>query len=101
MRIELKRLRGLLNSKADNVMTLETRRLQLQTVNIINNLAKFFCIFELIQAIKERRSEITIHQSTLRQQLRDEEGKTNEISAQLHDRITKIEKLKKRYVNVL
>ncbi|CAF4181862.1 unnamed protein product, partial [Rotaria magnacalcarata] len=35
--------------------------------------------------------------STLRQQLRDEEGKTNEISAQLHDRINKIEKLKKRY----
>ncbi|CAF0852507.1 unnamed protein product [Rotaria sp. Silwood1] len=79
MRIELKRLRTLLNSKADNVMNLETRRLQLQT------------------AIKERRSEISIHQSTLRQQLRDEEGKTNEISAQLHDRITKIEKLKKRY----
>ncbi|CAF4974354.1 unnamed protein product, partial [Rotaria socialis] len=39
MRIELKRLRGLLNSKADTIMTLETRRLQLQT------------------AIKERRSE--------------------------------------------
>lgn len=34
MRIELKRLRGSLNSKADNVMNLETRRLQLQTVGI-------------------------------------------------------------------
>ncbi|CAF1004535.1 unnamed protein product [Adineta steineri] len=79
MRIEIKRLRSLLNSKSDNVMDLETRRLQLQT------------------AIKERRSEIAIHQSTLRQQLRDEEGRKGEVSAQLHDRIAKIEKLKKRY----
>jgi hypothetical protein len=48
--------------------------------------------------VKERRSEITIHQTTLRQQLRDEEGKTGEVSAQLHDRITRIEKLKKRFL---
>ncbi|CAF0900037.1 unnamed protein product [Adineta ricciae] len=79
MRIEIKRLRGLLNTKADNVMNLETRQYQLQT------------------AIKERRSEIGIHQSTLRQQLRDEEGRKAEVSAQLHERIAKIEKLKKRY----
>ena len=32
MRIEIKRLRSLLNTKADNVMNLETRRLQLETV---------------------------------------------------------------------
>ncbi|UJR23536.1 hypothetical protein I4U23_026526 [Adineta vaga] len=79
MRTEIKRLRSLLNSKADNVMNLETRQLQLQT------------------AIKERRSEVAIHQTTLRQQLRDEDGRKAEVSAQLHDRISKIEKLKKRY----
>ena len=39
MRIEIKRLRSLLNSKADNVMNLETRRLQLETVE---NLSFFF-----------------------------------------------------------
>ena len=49
------------------------------------------------QAVKERRSEVSIHQSTLRQQLRDEERKTSEISAQLHDSITNIEKLKKKF----
>ena len=32
MRIEIKRLRGMLNGKADTVMSLETRRLQLETV---------------------------------------------------------------------
>ncbi len=37
MRIEIKRLRALLNSKSDNVMNLETRRLQLQTVNKNDN----------------------------------------------------------------
>ena len=32
MRIEIKRLRSMLNGKADTVMNLETRRLQLETV---------------------------------------------------------------------
>ncbi|CAF1674581.1 unnamed protein product, partial [Didymodactylos carnosus] len=46
---------------------------------------------------KERRSEINIHQSTLRQQLLDKQTKTSEVSSELHDRIAKIEKLRKRY----
>ncbi|CAF0814550.1 unnamed protein product [Didymodactylos carnosus] len=79
MKIEIKRFRTSLYSHSDTVMTLETRKLQLQT------------------AIKERRSEINIHQSTLRQQLLDEQTKTSEVSGQLHDRIAKIDKLKKRY----
>ncbi|CAF0839436.1 unnamed protein product [Didymodactylos carnosus] len=79
MKIEIKRLRTSLYTHSDTVTNLETRKLQLQT------------------AIKEHRSEINIHQSTLRQQLLDEQTKTSEVSSELHDRIAKIEKLKKRY----
>ena len=47
--------------------------------------------------MKERRGEINIHQDLLKTQLKSWEEEVNTISAELQERIAKIEKLKKRY----
>ena len=46
--------------------------------------------------MKERRGEINIHQDLLKTQLRSWEEEINTISAELQERVAKIEKLKKR-----
>ncbi|KAF6040654.1 CCDC39 [Bugula neritina] len=79
LKLEIKRLRGMLNMKADDVLSLEKRKLQLQT------------------AMKERRNEINIHTDMLRAQIRAADDERQQISAELHERITKIDKLRKRY----
>ncbi|XP_070537855.1 coiled-coil domain-containing protein 39-like [Ptychodera flava] len=79
LKLEIKRLRDILNSKADEVLTLEKRRLQLNT------------------AMKERRQEINIHKDMLRAQLKAAEEEKSTVSAELHERISKIDKLRKRY----
>lgn len=79
LKLELKRLRDILNSRADEVLTLEKRRLQLET------------------AMNERRKEITIHKEMLRAQLKANEEERGTVSSELHDRIAKIDKLRKRY----
>ena len=78
LKLEIKRLRDLLNRKADEVYTLESRRLQLQT------------------AMNERRQEITIHKEMLAAQLKATEQERTQISSELHERISKIDKLRKR-----
>lgn len=80
LKLELKRLRDHLNNKADQVLSLEQRRLQLET------------------AMKERRHEIGIHKDMLRAQVKAADEERQQISTELHDRISKIDKLRKRSV---
>ena len=79
LQLEVKRLRDLLNAKADDVMTLEKRRLWVDT------------------ALKERLEEINVHQGMLKAQIKAGEDERQTISVELHERIAKIDKLRKRY----
>lgn len=78
LKLEMKRMRDNLNVKSDQVLSLEKRRLQLET------------------AMKERRNEIDIHTDILRAQLKAGVEEKSQISAELHERISKIDKLRKR-----
>jgi len=47
--------------------------------------------------MKERRNEIGIHSDMLRAQIRAADDERQQISSELHERISKIDKLRKRY----
>ncbi|XP_051873299.1 coiled-coil domain-containing protein 39-like isoform X2 [Pristis pectinata] len=79
LKLEVKRLRDMLHSKADDVLSLEKRKLQLET------------------AMKERTEEIKIHMDILQMQIKHIEQEHQGISAELHERFSKIDKMKKRY----
>ncbi|XP_074657844.1 coiled-coil domain-containing protein 39-like [Tubulanus polymorphus] len=79
LKLELKRLRDTLYSKADDVMSLEKRKLQLET------------------AMNERKHEIGIHKDMLSAQIKGADTERQQISSELHERISKIDKLRKRY----
>ncbi|KAH9509024.1 Coiled-coil domain-containing protein 39, partial [Bulinus truncatus] len=79
LKLEIKKLRDLLNSRSDDVLSLEKRKLQLDT------------------AMKERHEEIKIHKEMLTAQIKTTDEERQQISAELHERISKIDKLKKRY----
>lgn len=53
------------------------------------------CFF-YIQAMKERFQEINIHKEMLNAQVRAVNEERQQISAELHERISKIDKLRKR-----
>lgn len=79
LKLEIKRLRDTLSSKADNVFNLEKRKLQLET------------------AMNQRRHEINIHKDMLKAQIKSAEVERQTVSSELHERISKIDKLRKRY----
>ncbi|XP_049631867.1 coiled-coil domain-containing protein 39 [Suncus etruscus] len=79
LKLEVKRTRELLHSKAEEVLSLEKRKQQ------------------LITAMKERIEEIKVHKTMLASQIRLVDQERQGISAEYHERLSKIDKLKNRY----
>ncbi|KAK3546226.1 hypothetical protein QTP70_025200 [Hemibagrus guttatus] len=81
--LEVKRLRTMLYDRADGVLSLEKRKLQLQI------------------AMKERQKEICVHQEMHSKQLKITEQEMQGLRAQLHERLSKVDKMKKKYEIVI
>ncbi|KAJ3349807.1 Coiled-coil domain-containing protein 39 [Kappamyces sp. JEL0680] len=79
LRLELRRLRSFVHARSDEVLTLETRKLQLNL------------------ALEERSKEIHIHKDMLRVQIKNAEDERHSATTELRDRVGKVEKLKRRY----
>uniref|UniRef100_A0AAA9TAX0 Coiled-coil domain-containing protein 39 n=1 Tax=Bos taurus TaxID=9913 RepID=A0AAA9TAX0_BOVIN len=79
LKLEVKRTRELLHSKAEEVLSLEKRKQQLHT------------------AMEERTEEIKVHKTMLASQIRYVDQERQNISAEFHERLSKIDKLKNRY----
>ncbi len=79
LRLELSKMRGFLNSRADEVYTLDSRQMQLEL------------------AMEERKKEVDIHKDILRVRLKNAEEERYSAASELRERVDKVEKLKKRY----
>ena len=83
LRLELRKLRDYLNTHADEVYSLATRKLQLSL------------------ALEERNKEINIQRDMLRIQMKNaEEGRVS-AGLELKERIKKVEHMKKRYEQLM
>ncbi|XP_067219303.1 coiled-coil domain-containing protein 39 [Chanodichthys erythropterus] len=79
LKMEVQRLRDLLYDRADGVLSLEKRRLQLQA------------------AMKEREEEIRVHREMLVKQVKLTEQERQGLSTAVNERMFKIDKMRKRY----
>ncbi|XP_008066829.1 coiled-coil domain-containing protein 39 [Carlito syrichta] len=79
LKLEVKRTREMLHSKAEEVLSLEKRKQQLHTT------------------MDERTEEIKVHRAMLASQIRHVDQERQNISAEFHERLSKIDKLKNRY----
>merc|ERR1711998_731682 len=80
---EVKRLRGLMNDKSENLYSLENRKHQLQI------------------SMEEREKEIEVHQEVLKAQLRCAEEERHKAAIELAERKQKIYNLKMKYETVV
>eukprot|EP00730_Choanoeca_flexa_P001812 TRINITY_DN10794_c0_g1_i2.p1 TRINITY_DN10794_c0_g1~~TRINITY_DN10794_c0_g1_i2.p1 ORF type:complete len:996 (+),score=362.39 TRINITY_DN10794_c0_g1_i2:30-3017(+) len=79
LKLEIRRVRQALNQKADQVFTLEQRKVQLKA------------------AMRERLEEIAIHKELIGRQLKDSQADAASINKELKERFSKIDQLRKRY----
>ncbi|ORX54759.1 hypothetical protein BCR36DRAFT_581646 [Piromyces finnis] len=79
LRLELRKLKSYLNARADEVFSLENRQLQLQ------------------YALEERNNEINVHREMLELQVKEAEDERHIANTEYHERLNKLDKLKKRY----
>ncbi|XP_014669760.1 PREDICTED: coiled-coil domain-containing protein 39-like [Priapulus caudatus] len=79
LKLEIRKLTQMLNSRSGEVTTLERRHLELET------------------AMRERRQDVAVHRDMLRAQLKAASDEKATLSTELHERFSKIDKLRKRY----
>jgi len=83
LRLEISRLRGSLAERVNSVVDLSQRRLQLNT------------------AIKERKIHINNMKAMVNAEIKAAEGERSILSHDLHERITKIDKIRNRYDSLM
>ena len=83
MRLEVRRLSDALNSRADEVFSLENRQFQLQ------------------MSMEERKKEISVHREVQRAQVRAAEEERHRVTVELAELTTRVEKLRAKFETLM